>query len=101
MTAAAASRAEAASASSSAGRVGVSYRLRRLYDDRHIWSNTRAAVSGYGNVGMPARLRIASPAATAAPPIQLANTGLPSTFAYGRSASAVPVGSVIACGLRI
>jgi len=37
---------------------------------------TRAAVSGYAKVGMPARLSVASPAATAAPPIQLAMMGL-------------------------
>ena len=51
---------------------------------------------------MPARLRIASPAATSAPPIQLASTGLPSMLRVAASArSAVCVGSVIACGVRI
>ena len=58
-------------------------------------------MSGYGNVGMSALLRIAWPAATSAPPIQLASTGLPSSEAWTLSASAVAVGSVIACGVRM
>ncbi len=63
--------------------------------------NSRAAVSGYGNVGMSALLRIAWPAATSAPPIQLASTGLPSSEACFLSASAVWVASVMACGVRM
>ncbi len=50
---------------------------------------------------MPARLRIASPAATPAPPIQLASTGLPKTPPIARSRSAVCVGSVMAWGARM
>ena len=41
---------------------------------------------------MPARFRIASPAATSAPPIQLARIGFPSSFANGFNRSAISVG---------
>ena len=60
-----------------------------------------AAVSGYANVGMPAWSRISSPVSTAAPPIQLASTGLPGILAYCCRAWAVAVGSLMAWGVRI
>src|ERR1039458_3115763 len=50
---------------------------------------------------MLARFRISSPAATSTPPIQLASTGLPSCLASGLSCSAILVGSVMACGVRM
>ena len=63
--------------------------------------NVRAASSGNANVGIPARFRSSTPAPTRAPPIQLASTGLPSTWAYCVSASAVRVGSVMSWGVRM
>ena len=58
----------------------------------------RAAVSGYENVGIPARLRISIPAVISAPPIQQASTGLPSPLAKGTRRSAVRVGCDMPCG---
>ncbi len=72
-------------------------RLFSCYFQRY--KNARAAASGYGKVGIPARFRMASPAATSAPPIQLARIGLPFRSANGFNASAVCVGSVTACGV--
>src|SRR2546425_813302 len=60
-----------------------------------------AAVSGYGNVGMLELLRMLSPAATEAPPIQLARMGLLVKLAKAFTCSAVCVGSVMACGVRM
>jgi hypothetical protein len=48
---------------------------------------------------MPAWFRICSPAATSAPPIQLASTGLPKPLAYGFNFSAICVGFVMSCGV--
>ena len=50
---------------------------------------------------MPARFRISTPAATCAPPIQLARTGFPVDVRMLGEASAVSVGSVMSCGVRI
>ena len=51
---------------------------------------------------MPASERMRRPAAIAAPPIQLASTGLAGYLcAYGLSRSAVAVGSVMSCGVRM
>ena len=52
-------------------------------------------------MGMSTLFRMSTPAWTSGPPIQLASTGLPSILAYGFSCSAVIVGSVISCGVRI
>src|SRR5215813_15465629 len=87
--------------SASFGYAGVSYRLWRLELYRHISWNRRAAVSGNGNVGIPASCRILWPAAIWLPPIQLASTGLPVSLAYGFKRSAISVGLVIPCGLRM
>ena len=63
--------------------------------------NARTAFSGVLYVGMPASLSNCTPLLTTFPPIQAASTGLCARAAAWLTASAVPVGSVIACGVRI
>ena len=59
------------------------------------------ACSGVSKVGMPASLRIFTPAATSSPPIQTANTGRAWPCTSGARARATPVGSVRAWGDRM
>src|SRR5215470_8553030 len=65
-----------------------------------MYEKTRAAVSGYANVGIPASLSLATPLDTNFPPIQLARMGLPCPLAYGFKLSATSEGLVIPWGQR-
>ena len=66
-----------------------------------MWLNSSTAGSGVRKLGMPARLNFCRPSFTSSSPIQQVTTGLSAVFSSSITASATPVGLLIACGVSI